>query len=205
MTLAKGAANQLRPGAEGGWGPPEHLPGYLPASLPPCPAVALGIFSQNPVSMAPPWGRSPLGGAKGDAGQCRFEDGQGAGSSPLSSVSGGRPGPSHALPGMQGCSGELNESVTFPLESEVSQSPRLASILDKEPKQARGEGLGPVQRPGSPHHLIAPHFHSLWVGGVATAKNSTLREGDVETRDLLFGSPGLVTCRGCQQCPEPTP
>ena len=54
----------------------------LGTSVPPFPAVALGIFSQNPVSMAPPWGRFPLGGAKGDAGQCRFEDGQGAGSSP---------------------------------------------------------------------------------------------------------------------------
>lgn len=62
MTLAKGAANQLRPRAEGGWGPPEHLPG---TSLPPCLAVALGIFSQNPVSMAPPWGRSPQGVPEG--------------------------------------------------------------------------------------------------------------------------------------------
>ena len=86
MTVAKGAANQLPPGAEGRWGPLEHLPG---TSLHSCPVVALGIPSRNPVSMAPWWGRSPLGDARGNAGQCRFEDGLGAGSSPLSSVSGG--------------------------------------------------------------------------------------------------------------------
>lgn len=177
-------------------------PGYLPASLP---CGGIGHLLPEPRLHGSTVGQVPPGGARGDAGQCRFEDGQGAGSSPLSSLSRGRPGPSHALPGMQGCSGELNESVTFPLESEVSQPPRPASILDKEPKQARGEGLGPAQRPGSPRHLIAPHFHSLWVGDVATARNSTLREGGVETKVLLFGSPGLVTRRGCQPCPEPTP
>lgn len=55
----------------------------------------------------------------------------------------GQPGPSHAPPGMRGCSWELSRSVTYPLESEVSQPPRPgpAFLTGSQHKQgARGGG-----------------------------------------------------------------
>lgn len=123
---------------------PRHLPAFLPCG-------GIGHPPPEPVSMAPQWGKSPLGDAKGDAGQCQFEDGPGGGQLPAQLSQWGRPGPSHALPGMQGCSGELNESVTFPLESEVSQPPRPGpAFLTGSQNKPGARGWGQLRGLGAP-------------------------------------------------------
>lgn len=73
----------------------------------------------------------------------------------------GRPGPSHAPPGMQGCSWELSKSVTFPLESEVTQPPRpgpafLMGIQHKQGARGQGKLRGPSAPPSDGPKLSFP-------------------------------------------------
>lgn len=110
-------------------------------------------------------GRIALGDTEVGMGQClRLWSRPGCRPFPISSAW-GRPGPSHAPPGMQG-SWELSKSVTFPLESEVSQPPRpgpafLTGIQHKQGAKGRGKLRGP-----SACHLMAPSCHSLRKEGV---------------------------------------
>lgn len=110
-------------------------------------------------------GRIALGDTEVGMGQClRLWSRPGCRQLPISSAW-GRPGPSHAPPGMQG-SWELSKSVTFPLESEVSQPPRpgpafLMGIQHKQRARGRGKLRGPRAR-----RLMAPSCHSLRKEGV---------------------------------------
>lgn len=74
-----------------------------------------------------------------------------------------------------------------------SASQAWASILDGEPKQARGEGLAKLRGLASPLHLIALCFHSLWGGGVLMPGIPHLEDRDVKTKVLLCGAAVLVT------------
>lgn len=135
--------------------------------------------------MAPRWGRSPRDARGMQASADLMAWG---GQLPLSSVS-GEGLALLALPGMQVAPG-IERKCDFPLRSEVSQPPRPGpSILDREPKQAQGEGLGPAQRPGGPRHLMAPHFHSCMGGRWATARgNRMLREETLKSTFCCLGA-----------------
>lgn len=131
-----------------------HLPGNFPTFLS---CGGNGNLLPHLISIPPWWGSSLRGTPRwawASAGGCGA--GQAADSSPLRSAW-GRPGPSHAPPGMQG-SWELSKSVTFPLESEVSQPPRpgpafLMGIQHKQGARGRGELSGPSAPPSDSPQL----------------------------------------------------